>query len=278
LPESSALTAVCREPNYGLRHVAIGTRHKTFAHIEIFDFLTQTGIQLAGGEPRVLIYRNVSQHGMRDYAEIFFRESKMSPESSAAGFRGTNPAIIEFLRQEHRNIEKLLLILERELSVFARGDRPDYEVIQAVIAYFVVYTDLYHHPPEDMIFEKLKVRDSIAAATIGDIAADHRVGAERLHRVAQAIESVLADRDLLRQAVNDITRDFIEHERRHIAMEERDFFPAAVRALQAHDWTEIASRLNDQKDPLFSEGVEHRFEGVRRYILQLEREAEAERA
>jgi len=189
LPESSALTAVCREPNYGLRHVAIGTRHKTFAHIEIFDFLHPGGY-----------------------------------------------------------------------------------------AYFVVYTDLYHHPPEDMIFETLKVRDSIAAATIGDIAADHRVGAERLHRVAQAIESVLADRDLLRQAVNDITRDFIEHERRHIAMEERDFFPAAVRALQAHDWTEIASRLNDHKDPLFSEGVEHRFEGVRRYILQLEQEAEAERA
>lgn len=133
MPESSALTAVCREPNYGLRHVAIGTRHKTFAHIEIFDFLTQTGIQLAGGEPRVLIYRNVSQHGMRDYTEVFFRESKMGPESSAAGFRGTNPAIIEFLRQEHRNIEKLLLVLERELSVFARGDRPDYEVIQAVM-------------------------------------------------------------------------------------------------------------------------------------------------
>ena len=66
----------------------------------------------------------------------------MSPESSAAGFRGTNPAIIEFLRQEHRNIEKLLLILERELSVFAHGDRPDYEVIQAVIAYFVVYRSL----------------------------------------------------------------------------------------------------------------------------------------
>jgi hypothetical protein len=79
LPESSALTAVCREPNYGLRHVAIGTRHKTFAHIEIFDFLTQTGIQLAGGEPRVLIYRNVSQHGMRDYTEIFFQGEQDEP-------------------------------------------------------------------------------------------------------------------------------------------------------------------------------------------------------
>jgi hemerythrin-like domain-containing protein len=36
--------------------------------------------------------------------------------------------IIEGLSQEHRNIEKLLAILERELEVFDRGDRPDYEV------------------------------------------------------------------------------------------------------------------------------------------------------
>jgi hypothetical protein len=33
---------------------------------------------------------------------------------------------IEVLRQEHRNIESLLRVLERELSVFDRGERPDY--------------------------------------------------------------------------------------------------------------------------------------------------------
>jgi hypothetical protein len=40
--------------------------------------------------------------------------------------------MIEVLRQEHCNIERLLRILERELSVFERGDRPDYEVKGAV--------------------------------------------------------------------------------------------------------------------------------------------------
>ncbi|MGY4284247.1 hemerythrin-like domain-containing protein [Bradyrhizobium sp. LM2.7] len=39
--------------------------------------------------------------------------------------------IIERLSQEHLNIEKLLAILERELEVFDRGDRADYEVIHA---------------------------------------------------------------------------------------------------------------------------------------------------
>ncbi len=44
--------------------------------------------------------------------------------------------IIETLREEHRNIEDLLLVLEHELSVFDRSERPDYEVIQGVIRYF----------------------------------------------------------------------------------------------------------------------------------------------
>jgi hemerythrin-like domain-containing protein len=186
--------------------------------------------------------------------------------------------VIDILRQEHRNIERLLLVLERELGVFARGERPDYEVVHAVIAYFQVYPDACHHPLEDMVFERLKVRDSTAAAKIGDLAADHRRGAERLRRVAQAVESVLADRELLRQTVNDVIRDFIEKERRHMAMEERDFFPAAVKSLQPQDWAEIAARWTDQRDPLFSDLAEERFEVVRSHILQLEQEAEAERS
>jgi len=186
--------------------------------------------------------------------------------------------IIEFLREEHHNIEKLLLVLEHELSLFAGGERPDYEVIQAVIAYFEVYPDVYHHPQEDLVFKKLKIRDPTAAASVGDLAAEHRSGAERLRRVAQAVQSVLMDREIRRQTINGIIRDFIVHERHHMAMEERVFFPAAIEALRPEDWAEIASTLTDQKDPLFSDVVEERFDSVRKHILQLEQEAEAERA
>ena len=186
--------------------------------------------------------------------------------------------MIDFLRQEHRNIEKLLAVLEQELRVFDSGGRPDYEVIRAVIGYFQVYLEVYHHPQEDRVLARLKARDPAAAARIGDLAADHRVGSERLRRVAQAIESVLMDREVARATVDAIMRDFITHERQHVLMEERHFFPAAVRALQPQDWAEITSSLTDRKDPLFSDVVEERFEAVRRHILQLEQEAEAQRA
>src|SRR6266571_1706640 len=85
---------------------------------------------------------------------------------------------------------------------------------------FKDYPDSCHHPKEDVIVEKLKARDPGAAATVGDLEAQHQEGARRLRRVAQAVERVLSDQDLLRQTVHDIIADFVKQERQHMDMEE----------------------------------------------------------
>jgi hemerythrin-like domain-containing protein len=185
--------------------------------------------------------------------------------------------VVEILRQEHRNIERLLRVLEQELSVFDRGNRPDYEVVLAIIDYFKDYPDSCHHLKEDMIFQKLKSRDPVAAASIGELETEHQEGVSRLRRVAQAVERVLGDQDLLRQTVDEIIHDFINHERQHMEMEERIFFPAALNALRPEDWAGIALKLADRRDPLDQPGLEEKFNMLRRKILEMEAEAEAER-
>jgi hemerythrin-like domain-containing protein len=49
--------------------------------------------------------------------------------------------VIEILCQEHRNIEKLLRVLEREFNLFDHGERSNYELVLAVIDYFKDYPD-----------------------------------------------------------------------------------------------------------------------------------------
>ena len=137
--------------------------------------------------------------------------------------------------------------------MFDRGEHPDYEVVLAVIDYFKGYPDSCHHPKEDMIVAKLKGRDPVAAATIGDLEAQHQEGSRRLRRVAAALERVLSGQDLLRQAVDDIIRDFITHERQHMAMEERVVFPTALTVLRPADWADIALKLADRGDPFYQD-------------------------
>ena len=180
--------------------------------------------------------------------------------------------IIETLREEHRNIEELLLVLEQELSVFDRNERPDYDIIQGVIRYFEDYPDCCHHPKEDMIFEKLKARDSVAAERVGDLEAEHQNEGKRLRQVAHVVRSVLTDHDIPRQTFHNTLRDFIDLERKHIDMEERVLFPTAIKTLRPEDWAEIEAVWSEKQDSLFNAAIEERCQTLRERILQWERE------
>jgi len=180
--------------------------------------------------------------------------------------------IIELLHGEHRDVEKLLNVLEDELKVFDRRERPDYEVIQAIISYFQDYPDCCHHPKEDMIFDKLKARDPSAAKRVGDVEAEHRQETERLDRVARVVRNVLLDREIARQTFSDVMRDFIDHQRVHMVMEERTLFPAAANALRPEDWQEIDSKWNDKTETLFNVAMEEKCRSLRDRILRWGRE------
>ncbi len=185
--------------------------------------------------------------------------------------------IIQILLEEHRNIDKLLLVLERELDVFDRSEEPDYEIFQAVIQYFQDYPENCHHPKEDMVFEKLKARDAAAADRVGDAEADHRVETLRLRRLVEAVEDILAGREFLRQTFHDVVHEFIAHQRQHMDKEERLLFPAAIKGLRPEDWAHIDARLNDRKDPLFNGVIETKFQALQRTILRWEQETETSR-
>ena len=185
--------------------------------------------------------------------------------------------IIQILLEEHRNIDKLLLVLEHELEVFDRSEEPDYEILQAVIQYFQDYPESCHHPKEDMVFEKLKVRDPAAANRIGDVEAEHKIETQRLRRLVEAVEEILAGREFLRQTFHDVVFDFIKHQRQHMDKEERLLFPAAIQRLRPEDWAAIDARLEDRKDPLFNGVIETKFQALQRTILRWQRETETSR-
>ena len=186
--------------------------------------------------------------------------------------------LVEILLEEHRNIEKLLHVLEQELDVFDRTESPDYEILRTIVEYFQDYPESYHHPKEDIVFEKLKLRDPSAVTRIGDVEAEHQLETQRLRRFAQAINDILTGREYPRQGFHNVVRDFIDHQRQHMHKEEQLLYPAVIKGLRAEDWVEIDARLNNKKDPLFDRVAEKKFDALRQTILQWERETQANRA
>ena len=176
-------------------------------------------------------------------------------------------AIIDLLRQEHRSLARLLKVLEHQLTVFDRGETPDYEVLSGVLEYCQTYSDRYHHPKEDLVFERLRQRDPAAAEAFGDLAVEHVGLAELTDRLHAAISDILAEAEIPRAHFDSVARDFLAHYWAHMRKEEEVFFPAALEALTEADWQELDGRVTSPEDPLFTGAAEERFGSLRAHLL-----------
>jgi len=178
------------------------------------------------------------------------------------------PGVLQRIGLEHRNMAKLLDLLERHVAVFEAGGETDYELLETLVDYFRRFPDACHHPKEDLIFARLAERNAAAATAVGDLPGEHEGLAEKTAVLASVIDSILKELAVPRQDFERAAHDFIETQRAHMRMEVERFFPAALAALDAEDWAEIDSRIDDPEDPVFGTGREERFEDLRAQILE----------
>jgi hemerythrin-like domain-containing protein len=183
--------------------------------------------------------------------------------------------VVRALRREHADMARLLDALERQLDVFDQGGTPDYDIVQGVIDYCLDYPDLYHHPKEDLVLERLRARDPKAAKAVGDLLPEHEALAALTRRFAETMDNIVHEAEVSREAVHDLAREFLDVYRKHIAMEEGRFFPAALAALAEADWQAIEAQLGARPDPVFGSQPDHRFERLRQDILAWEKADEA---
>lgn len=179
--------------------------------------------------------------------------------------------VLRALRKEHADISQLLDVLERQAILIERGDRPDFDVIEGVVDYFLSYPNLYHHPKEDLVFRKLIVRSPRLAARVGDLQREHEIEAARTREFAAGIRAAAEEPQARHGPLHQWIRSYVGHERQHMSMEERALFPAAQSALTDQDWADIRTRVTDRDDPLFGPKVGERYSGLHRDILHLAR-------
>jgi hemerythrin-like domain-containing protein len=175
--------------------------------------------------------------------------------------------VLDAIHEDHANMTKMLDALERQLAVFDAGETPDYDIVRGVVEYCIGYPELYHHPKEDLVFARLKAVDPAAAAEVGDLPSEHEELTVLTRRLRDAVEAVLNDLEVPRGRFDETLRAFLDAYRRHMALEESTFLPAARRALSAADLAAIDASLDSPEDPLFGAPSEERFAALRQDIL-----------
>lgn len=179
--------------------------------------------------------------------------------------------VIQALRIEHSNIAQLLAILERQWARLAADQPLNADIMEAAADYFQSYPDLYHHPKEDLIFQRLRQRDPTAARAFGDLQSEHEEIAARTREFAQTVQAGFGDPHG-RETLGFWLQSFISCQREHMAKEERLLFPAALRSLSDEDWQHIRARITDQEDPLLGQAIGARYDALHHELLAWDQE------
>jgi hemerythrin-like domain-containing protein len=162
------------------------------------------------------------------------------------------PDIIRALGDEHRYQARLLNLLERQVGLLNQRQAPDYEAMHGVMRYMTQFPDRLHHPKEDLVFEKIVLRDRSAEPKVKELLQAHEEIIVKGRRLLEAIGhgrkgDAQADPNVLRKSAHA----YIGALRRHMDIEHLHMFPLAQQVLTAEDWIEVDARMKPILDPVF---------------------------
>lgn len=175
--------------------------------------------------------------------------------------------LIESLHEDHRNLSKLLRLLETSLLALQSNHDPDYSLMVDIIEYICSYPDVFHHPREDLLYQRAMERDSSIRGEIEPVLQQHTALNKSTHSLLDSLNAVLNDTLVNKAQLKADLHDFIDFQREHILLEESKIFPHIERLLTSDDIKWLDEQHPPAADPLFGEQVEKRFQQLYKRIL-----------
>lgn len=175
--------------------------------------------------------------------------------------------VIDSLQQDHRNISRLLGLLEIQVDQFAAGEFTDFQIITDIMHYFMNYPDVYHHPHEDAVFAALKSKNVNVADLIDEISTEHQNMAKESAAIYDTMKHIQGNAIYSREEIVNRLRDYISTYHSHINREEEELFALASSTLEDEDWRKVNAEMTDTDDPLFGKIQDQEYQGLYKMIL-----------
>lgn len=167
--------------------------------------------------------------------------------------------ILAELREDHRNIAKLLGLLDQLSEAIFDEDESGLELMADIMCYMTVYPDAVHHPKEDRLYAELRAARPDLSQGMGRVSDEHHAIGSQGKRLRDKLEMAASGNMVRRKEIVAETLRYTEALRAHMRWEESDLFRRLDRMVaDGHDIVSM-SKFVEQRDPVFGQKVEARF-------------------
>lgn len=172
---------------------------------------------------------------------------------------------------EHLNFARLLRVFEEQVTLFARGEAPDYTLMRDIVYYLRHFPEVHHHRYENEVYARMRERDPRLKPLADRLMQEHRVIAAAGEKLLALLDLALNDGVAPRSELEAAAATYLVFYRAHIEAEETQMLPPVLATLEKEDWVAVAAAVNElsRDDPLFGPQAEQRFRALR---LEIERE------
>ncbi|OPX57141.1 hypothetical protein BTE48_00885 [Oceanospirillum multiglobuliferum] len=171
------------------------------------------------------------------------------------------------LHQDHLNLSRLLGVLKHKLALLKGGERPNYLLVQDVVAYIVDYADTYHHPLEDVIYQYSAEHYPEYQEIFNEVEQEHQKIAQDTRAFQELVQNILLDAIVPMAQFIERLEQFVNQQYAHLNREEGRVFPLLERTISTAQWQEIEQRLQSREDPLFGENVADEYKRLYRELI-----------
>jgi hemerythrin-like domain-containing protein len=154
---------------------------------------------------------------------------------------------------EHVYFNQLLELLRKQVDVFHRGKRPNYELMLDIISYLRDYSDQFHHPREDVAFARLAKCCPDMELALARLGQEHRVIAHAGKTLMRLLNEILADAIVQRAELEVAAATYLVYYGNHIAKEEEDVLARAAQALTPEDWEAVRTAVPNADEERYRE-------------------------
>jgi len=154
---------------------------------------------------------------------------------------------LEKLKKDHKEFERVIAYLERDMDSCLRGVGIDLEVLKEFVDYCSTHADRFHHPLEDQLFTLLVAAHPQAKKSIEALEREHLEMRWATRDLQQMLHAINSDEYVRRDRFLEVLGEYLGLFYQHMKTEELEIFPLARKHLSEADWTVVDDFMRAQQ-------------------------------